>query len=661
MGVIVPNPTVTEVDGNPSITNVKKIVVSNGTLNASGRTATIETGGGGGGGTVTSVSASSPLFSTGGSDPVLSLIDDGVVRAKIGPAAVGTTELGVNSVTGAKIASQAITQAKMANDSVGQSQIIGGSIVSNRLANDAVITDKILAGAVTPVKLKNNGGTPSSTTFYRGDGQWSTPSSGGGGTVTGVSATAPLASTGGSAPAISLNSGGITADKIATNAVTTAKISSQAITQAKMANDSVGQSQIIGGSIVSNRLANGAVITDKIASQAITQAKMANDSVGQSQIIGGSIVSNRLANGAVITDKILSGAVTPVKLKNNGGTASSSTFYRGDGQWAEPSGGGGGGVTAVTGTSPIASSGGTTPAISLANNGVTIAKLVNNGGTPSSTTFLRGDGQWITPSGGGSANQNLFPQSDKEGISGAPQGVPWRGSSNIWVMPNAHGSHRTFYGGTNAGNIIGPTQINFNTWYTAYDIADLGSVKFEMALQRGTNCTTTTTCMLVIYSNSSENMPSTMVAQIPITPGVAGAGTQVVQLNSATWYNSSGTAITGNIPMSKSTLYWFGITGAYELSNGATVNSGITFRTISGNLNDSDFQAPGSALASKGTWQHYYAGGLYRGNYNMDTTSANTAFRGTPQAWSTTGTSNPKITFDYSGSAPTFLCALGVS
>ena len=88
MGVIVPNPTVTEEDGSPSITNVKTIKVSNGTLTKSGRTATIETGGSGGGGTVTSVTGTAPISSTSGTDPVISLNDEGVVTGKIADDAI---------------------------------------------------------------------------------------------------------------------------------------------------------------------------------------------------------------------------------------------------------------------------------------------------------------------------------------------------------------------------------------------------------------------------------------------------------------------------------------------------------------------------------------------------------------------------------------------
>lgn len=56
--------TVTEVDGSPTRTGIRKLVVSNGTLTIAGQTATVTTGGGGGGGSVNvnGASVSSPDF-----------------------------------------------------------------------------------------------------------------------------------------------------------------------------------------------------------------------------------------------------------------------------------------------------------------------------------------------------------------------------------------------------------------------------------------------------------------------------------------------------------------------------------------------------------------------------------------------------------------------
>lgn len=560
MGVIVPNPTVTEEDGSPTITNVKTIKVSNGTLTKSGRTATIETGGSGGGGTVTAVTGASPISSTGGTTPEISLNDDGVVRAKIGPAAVGTDELGVNSVTTAKITDASVTVAKISAT-----------------------------------------GTPGSTNYLRGDGSWSTVSSGGSGTVTGVTGTAPIVSDGSSTtPAISLADNGITSDKIA------------------------------------------------------------NDAVTQSKIAAFSVVNNRLATDSVSTDKIQDDAVTVDKIGTTSGTPSSDTYFRGDGTWSTPSGGGSG-VTSVTGTSPVVSSGGTTPAISIADNGIGISKLVNSGGTPSSTTFLRGDGQWQVPAGDGT-DQTLFPQSDATFIWGGAEGSRWRGSSNVWISPNMHGTSMPYYGSTNGGYTITSNQINFNSWYTPHSFTDIKDDKISISLQRGGDCTTTTVAMFAIYTNSADGLPSTMVACTPITPGVAGAGTTLYEISSATWYTYDGTAITADIPLSAKTQYWFGITGAYEPSDGSAVSAGINFRSIStGTAFASDSCNPSNYLARKGSFQQYYAGGPIRGQYTFDSASSNTSFRGLPNAWPTSGSGNPQLVYDYVGNAPIFIIGVAVA
>ena len=54
-----------------------------------------------------------------------------------------------------------------------------------------------------------------------------------------------------------------------------------------------------------------------------------------------------IGNSKVTTDKINDGAVTVAKLSATG-TRDSTTYLRGDGQWAAPSASGGGGLTAVT-------------------------------------------------------------------------------------------------------------------------------------------------------------------------------------------------------------------------------------------------------------------------------------------------------------------------
>ena len=92
-----------------------------------------------------------------------------------------------------------------------------------------------------------------------------------------------------------------------------------------------------------------------------------------------------------ITNSMLAGSIALSKLSTTG-TANSSTFLRGDGSWTA--------LVGVTdgdkGDITVSSSG---AAWAIDSGAVTIAKISATG-TASSSTFLRGDGTWATPSTG---------------------------------------------------------------------------------------------------------------------------------------------------------------------------------------------------------------------------------------------------------------------
>ena len=71
------------------------------------------------------------------------LSENVITRAKIADNAVGTAELGTNSVTGIKIATEAVGSDELADGAVDADHLQNGIVNSSKIANNAVGTDKL--------------------------------------------------------------------------------------------------------------------------------------------------------------------------------------------------------------------------------------------------------------------------------------------------------------------------------------------------------------------------------------------------------------------------------------------------------------------------------------------------------------------------------------
>jgi len=321
-----------------------------------------------------------------------------------------------------------------------------------------------LNSGTVPIARLGSSGTASGTTYLRGDGAWATPAGGSGDMLLGTAQTVTALKTFNNSMIAMIGSGsGITTlasgNGSATNYTITfpAATGTVGLTTLPLSQFAATTSAQLAG-VVSDKTGSGLLVfgTSPTLTTPILGVASATSLSATSTLSGTQLIST-VATG---TPPLTVTSTTPVPNLSIGGTAASAsaTTITDDGTTAVsvfPTW-----VTATAGNMPtkitstklsfIPSTGvltatsfngtlnasnltvGTIPAARIATNSIPVADILTTSGTASATTYLRGDGSWVTPAGGSGLPASVVADATKV-LTVDGTGAP------IWQAPTSGG------------------------------------------------------------------------------------------------------------------------------------------------------------------------------------------------------------------------------
>ena len=304
------------------------------------------------------------------------IADDAINSEHYADGSIDTAHIGDLQVTASKIGNNTITATQIANNTITATQIAPLSIDTAQIADNAITGSKIELGSDAQGDIMYYDGTNYARLGAGTSGQvlttggaganpsWAADSTNvqgtsfGGGVLTGTVGNASIAT------------GAITSAMLGVNVILAEDIDANAVTVAELAANAVETIKIKDLNVTTAKIADNAITGAKIADNAITGAKIAmtgdargdilyyngtdyvrlakgtngqvlkmgaNDPAWGADIdttIGDAAVGGNVS-GTISNITIKAGVVTPTMLSASG-TASNTTFLRGDGVWAAP-------------------------------------------------------------------------------------------------------------------------------------------------------------------------------------------------------------------------------------------------------------------------------------------------------------------------------------